>query len=398
VPNTTWFHAQARFARLTDAEDWKKVAAELARCAVADHRWFVACLGRCVRRRRRRKPIVCATSSRATVRRVIDKLKLLEAARKVLEIESRAIEAASQRLNGSMIEAVSLILGHPGKVIVTGLGKSGHVARKLAATLQSTGTPSVFLHPGEAAHGDLGICQNGDPIVMISKSGTTSELLGMVGPLRELNGPLIGILGNTESPLAAVMDVVLDGSVQREADPHGFTPTSSSVVALAMGHALAVALMEARGFSASDFSRLHSGGQLGRNLRQCVSDVMHRNNEVAWAGPHDPLKRVVIEMSRHPLGAACVVSTDHTLLGLITDGDVRRALEQHDDIRTLCAEDVMTRSPVTVSPSAMVHEALRLMEDRPSQISVLPVVDSSGSHCLGLVRLHDVYQAGSASE
>jgi arabinose-5-phosphate isomerase len=329
---------------------------------------------------------------------VTDKLKLLEAARRVLEIESRAIEAASLKLNGSMIEAVTLMLNHPGKVIVTGLGKSGHVGRKLAATLQSTGTPSVFLHPAEAAHGDLGICQNGDPVVMISKSGTTSELLGMLGPLREFNAPLIGILGNPASPLAAAMDVVLDASVQREADPYGFTPTSSSIVALAMGHALAVALMEARGFSAGDFSRLHGGGQLGRNLRQCVGDVMHRDGEVAWAAPDDPLKRVVIEMSRHPLGAACVVSEDHMLLGLITDGDVRRAFEQHDDIRTLRAENVMTKSPVTVSPSAMVHEALRLMEDRPSQISVLPVVETSGHRCLGLVRLHDVYQADQVRE
>jgi len=310
----------------------------------------------------------------------------------VLETEAQAIEAASARLNGNLITAVDLILRNPGKVIVSGLGKSGHVGRKLAATFQSTGTPSVFLHPAEAAHGDLGVCQNGDPVVMISKSGTTSELLDLLAPLRQLRSPLIGILGNASSPLASAMDVVLDASVQREADPHGFTPTSSSVVALAMGHALAVALMEARGFATADFSRLHAGGQLGRNLRLCVSDVMHTADEVAWATPIDPLKQVVIEMSRHPLGAACVVSADHKLLGLITDGDVRRALEQHDDIRTLHAEDVMTRSPVTVGPTAMVHDALRLMEDRPSQISVLPVVDPWEHRCLGLLRLHDLYR------
>ena len=322
---------------------------------------------------------------------MVDKLKLAEAARRVLELEAQAIEAASARLDGRFIEAVDLILSHPGKVIVSGLGKSGHVGRKLAATFQSTGTPSVFLHPTEAAHGDFGVCQNSDPVVMISKSGTTAELLNLVDPLRGLGSPLIGILGNSASPLAAAMDVVLDASVQREADPQSITPTSSSVVALAMGHALAVALMEARGFSAEHFSRLHAGGQLGRNLRLCVNDVMHRDAEVAWAAPTDSLKRVVIEMSRRPLGAACVVSAEFTLAGLITDGDVRRALEQHDDIRTLCAEDVMTRSPVTVSPAAPMHVALRLMEDRPSQISVLPVVDSAG-RCLGLVRLHDLYR------
>jgi arabinose-5-phosphate isomerase len=323
---------------------------------------------------------------------VLDKLKLLDSARKVLETEAQAITAASARLDGSLIQAVDLILSHQGKVIVSGLGKSGHVARKLAATFQSTGTPSVFLHPADAAHGDLGVCQTGDPVVMVSKSGTTSELLDMLAPLREFESPLIGILGNSASPLAEAMDVVLDASIQREADPHGFTPTSSAVVALALGHALAVTLMEARGFSADDFSRLHAGGQLGRNLRLSVSDLMHRGAEVAWAAPDDPLKRVVIEMSHHPLGAACVVAPDYTLVGLVTDGDVRRALEQHDDIRSLSAADIMTKSPVTVSPSVLVHDALRLMEDRPSQISVLPVTEPGGNRCLGLIRLHDIHR------
>jgi len=330
-------------------------------------------------------------AAQSTGSTAIDRLKLLDSARKVLESEAQAIQAASARLDGSLIGAIDLILQHPGKVIVSGLGKSGYVARKLAATFQSTGTPSVYLHPAEAAHGDLGICQMGDPVVMVSKSGTTSELIDLLAPLRAFRSPLIGILGNGASPLAEAMDVVLDASVQREADPHGFTPTSSSVVALAIGHALAVTLMEARGFSAEDFSRLHAGGQLGRNLRMCVNDVMHRSTEVAWAAPGDPLKRVVIEMSHHPLGAACVVAPDYALLGLITDGDVRRALEQQDDIRSLHAEDIMTHSPVTVSPTALVHDALRLMEDRPSQISVLPVVNDSGQRCLRLVRLHDLY-------
>jgi arabinose-5-phosphate isomerase len=323
---------------------------------------------------------------------VPDKNLLLAAARQAMATEAGAIEAASAKLDGNLLRAVDLILRHPGKVIISGLGKSGHIGRKLASTFQSTGTPSVFLHPSEAAHGDLGVCQSGDPVVMISKSGATVELMNLLPALRELGAPLIGILGNGASPLAAEMDVVLDASVQREADPHGFTPTASSVVALALGHALAVALMEARQFSAEHFSRLHAGGQLGRSLRVRVEDVMHTDCQVAWAKPGDPLKRVVIEMSRHPLGAACVVGGDGTLLGLITDGDVRRALEQHDDIRTLRAEDVMTRSPVTVAPMTLVHDALRLMEDRPSQISVLPVMAPGETRCLGLVRLHDLYR------
>jgi arabinose-5-phosphate isomerase len=309
-----------------------------------------------------------------------------------METEAHAILAACGRLGDNLVEAVGVILAHPGKVIVTGLGKSGHVGRKIAATLQSTGTPSVFLHSAEAAHGDLGLCQAGDPVVMISKSGATAEMLDLVDALRELRSPLIGILGNLASPLAGAMDVVLDASVQREADPQGFTPTASAAVALAVGHALAVALMEARGFSAEHFSRLHSGGQLGRNLRLRVKDVMHSGGEVAWVAPGDSLKQVVMEMSRHPLGAACVVSPDRTLVGLITDGDLRRALERHDDIRTLTASGVMTESPVTVEAEALVHEALRLMEDRPSQISVLPVAEPHYRRCLGLVRLHDLYQ------
>ncbi len=314
------------------------------------------------------------------------------AARMAMETEAHAILAASERLDKVLLEAVDLILVHPGKVIVTGLGKSGHVGRKIAATFQSTGTPSVFLHAAEAAHGDLGVCQTGDPVVMISKSGTTAEMLDLVAPLRELRSPLIGILGNVASPLAAAMDVVLDASVQREADPEGFTPTASAAVALAVGHAVAIALMEARGFSAGQFSRFHAGGQLGRNLRLRVQDVMHCGGEVGWVAPGDSLKQVVMEMSRHPLGAACVVSSEHALLGLITDGDLRRALETHDDIRALRVADVMTRSPITIGPEALVHDALRVMEDRPSQISVLPVTERHGGRCLGLVRLHDLYQ------
>jgi arabinose-5-phosphate isomerase len=315
----------------------------------------------------------------------------LAAARKVMETEAQAILAASLRLDGNLIAAVQLIIGHSGKLIVTGIGKSGHVARKIAATLQSTGTPAVFLHPTEAAHGDLGLCQPGDSVLMISKSGSTAELMDLVPGLREFRTAFVGILGNPSSPLAREMDVVLDGSVHREADPEGFTPTASSAVAMAMGHALAIALMQARGFTAEHFSRLHAGGQLGRNLRLRVGDAMHRGNEVAWVAPEDSLKHVVIAMSKRPLGAACVLSPAGTLTGLITDGDVRRALQAHDDIRTLRACDIMTKRPSTLSAEALLHDALAFMEDRPSQISVVPVV--AGEHrCLGLLRLHDIYQ------
>ena len=323
--------------------------------------------------------------------KVDQRTQWLAAARKAMETEAQAILTASGRLDQNLIRAVELILGHSGKLVVTGLGKSGHIARKIVATLQSTGTPAVFLHPTEAAHGDLGVCQAGDSVLMISKSGATAELLELLPPLREFKAAFIGILGNPSAPLAREMDVVLDASIAREADPEGFTPTASSAAALALGDALAIALMQARSFTAEDFSRLHAGGQLGRNLRIRAGDVMHRGDEVAWVKPEDSLKHVVIAMSQHPLGAACVVSPAGLLTGLITDGDVRRALQDHDDIRTLGAADVMTPRPSTLSPDTLLHEALAFMEDRPSQISVVPVVDDTGM-CLGLLRLHDIYQ------
>ena len=323
--------------------------------------------------------------------KVDQRAQWLAAARKAMETEAQAILAASGRLDQNLIRAVELILGHSGKLVVTGLGKSGHIARKIVATLQSTGTPAVFLHPTEAAHGDLGVCQAGDSVLMISKSGATAELLDLLPPLREFNAAFIGILGNPSAPLAREMDVVLDAGIAREADPEGFTPTASSAAALALGDALAIALMQARSFTAEDFSRLHAGGQLGRNLRIRAGDVMHRGDEVAWVKPEDSLKHVVIAMSQHPLGAACVVSSAGLLTGLITDGDVRRALQDHDDIRILRASDVMTPRPSTLSPDTLLHEALAFMEDRPSQISVAPVVDGAGM-CLGLLRLHDIYQ------
>jgi len=315
------------------------------------------------------------------------------AARRALQIEAEALSALASQSSGdtAIVQAVELIVGHKGKIVVTGVGKSGHVARQIAATFSSTGTPAVFLHPAEALHGDLGVCQSGDPVLMISKSGATVELLDLISPLRCFEAPLIGILGNPLSPLAREVDVVLNTQVQREADPQGFTPTASTIAALAMGHALAIGLMDAREFSTADFHRLHPSGHLGTRLGLRVRDVMHSGDEIASVRPADSLKNVVIELSARPLGAACVVSSDGSLAGLITDGDVRRALRQHDDIRTLSAQDVMTVRPIVVSPDAKIHKALQLMEDRPSQISVLPVVEDGTGTCIGLIRVHDIY-------
>jgi arabinose-5-phosphate isomerase len=314
----------------------------------------------------------------------------LAAARAAMEIEAASLSRAAGRLGGELIRAVDLILAHPGKVVVTGIGKSGHIARKIVATLCSTGTASVFLHPAEAVHGDLGIYTPGDPTVLISKNGASAELLALVPLLREFESPLIGILGNSASPLAAQLDVLLDASVEREADPYNLAPTASAVTALAMGDALAIALMRARNFTPEEFGRFHPGGQLGRNLRLRVRQAMHGGEEVASVAPDASLKDVIIAMTRRPLGAACVVAPGGALAGIVTDGDLRRTLTNHDDIRELRAEDAMTRTPVTIGPEATLAEALELMERRPSQISVLPVVDEAGL-ALGLLRIHDIY-------
>ena len=317
----------------------------------------------------------------------------IEIARATLFAEADAIRIAAERLDGKIAEAVDLIIASKGKVVVTGMGKSGHIGQKIAATLCSTGTPAVFLHAAEATHGDLGIYEPGDPSILISKSGATAELVHLIPVLRQFKTPLIGILGNLSSPIAQKVDVALDARVAREADPLNLAPTSSSTVALALGDALASALMHARRFSDVDFARFHPSGQLGRNLSLMVSDLMHTGTKVAWVGPSDSLRDVVIAMTQHPLGAACVIDSEKRLVGIITDGDLRRALQAHDDIRLLAATQIMTSHPITITPSMTLKEATQIMEDRPSQISVLPVV---GEHleCIGLLRVHDLYQPG----
>jgi arabinose-5-phosphate isomerase len=317
----------------------------------------------------------------------------LAAARAALQCEVECLQTAAGRLDHRLVRAVEIILDGPGKVVVSGLGKSGLVGQKIAATLCSTGTPSVFLHPADALHGDLGVYSPGDPTILISNSGATAELLRLMPLLRQFDSPLIGILGSLNSPMAGQVDVVLDGSVAREADPSNIAPTSSAVVAMALGDALASALIRARNFTLDDYARYHPAGQLGRNLLLTVRDVMHRDAAVGWIKSNDPMKQIVLAMTSHPLGAACVVSEDGRLEGLITEGDLRRALQAHDDIRPLKARDIMTVNPTTISPDARLREALHLMENRPSQISVLPVAEASG-RCLGLVRIHDIYHPG----
>jgi len=316
---------------------------------------------------------------------------MLPAARQLLDTEARAIARASERLGPAFERAVSFILDSSGKTVTTGIGKSGFVARKLAATLCATGTPAAFLHPAEAVHGDLGLVEPGDVVVLISKSGSTEELVRLLPRLQEAGVVRIGLLGNVESPLARGCDAVLDASVEHEGDPHNLVPAASAIVATALGDALAVALMQARQFSPEDFGVFHPGGQIGRNLRLRVRDAMH--SDVARVHAGEALRDVVIAMTKQPLGAACVVSPEGRMVGLITDGDLRRALERHDDIRGLTAADVMTARPLNIGPEALLREALLLMENRPRQLSVLPVV-GEGGEVMGLIRLHDVYRVG----
>ena len=318
----------------------------------------------------------------------------LESARALLRAESAALADLECRLDQSFEKAVA-ILAQPGrKVIVTGVGKSALIGQKISATLCSTGTPAVFLHATDAVHGDLGILQSGDPVIMLSRSGSTAELVALAPHFRALGSPLIAVVANPSSPLAAAADIVLDIGAHPEADPLGLVPTTSAMLTMAMGDALAVALMVQRGFKKEDFARFHPAGQLGRNLLLSVDEVMRPIEKCAAVKPDASLRDTVIAMTKFPLGAALLVAEDGTLAGILTDGDLRRALTKEGNLLAHKAVDFATTKPVRAHTGMSLGDAARLMEDRPSQISVLPVTDPKTNKCLGLVRIHDVYQAG----
>jgi len=318
----------------------------------------------------------------------------LEAARALLKAESSALADLERRLGPGFERAVDLVATTKGKVVVTGVGKSALIGQKIAATLCSTGTPAVFLHATDAVHGDLGILQPGDPVLLLSRSGTTAELVGLLPILRGFGSPLIALVGNVNSPLAVQADLVLDIGAHPEADPLGLVPTTSALLTLAMGDALAIALMARRDFKKEDFARFHPAGQLGRNLLLSVGEVMRPLEKCAAVAPTATLRETVIAMTKFPLGAALIVAADGTLAGIITDGDLRRALTKDGDILSRPVTDFATAKPVRAHPVQSLGDAARLMEDRPSQISVLPVTDATSNRCLGLIRIHDVYQAG----
>lgn len=316
---------------------------------------------------------------------------LKSVAKNVLVGEGEQLINAADRISDKMEIACDIITNHNGKIVISGMGKSGLIAQKIAATLCSIGNEAVFLHPAEAVHGDLGIYAPGDPTILISKSGATDEIVRLIPILKEFNSPLIGILGNMNSILSNEMDLVLDASVSKEVDPLGIVPTSSTTLTLAIGDALAAVLMANKNFKREDFAKLHPAGDLGRRLKLKVKDIMQPIDKVATVDSNDDLRNTVIKMTEKPQGAALVLNNEKILMGIITEGDLRRSLANEIDIDNCKANEVMSVNPITIKVDSSLSEVISLMENRESQISVLPVVDQSNI-CLGLIRIHDIYQ------
>jgi arabinose-5-phosphate isomerase len=314
----------------------------------------------------------------------------LELARRVLSIEADAVRALIDRLDERFLAAVSLILGRRGRVVVSGIGKSGHIARKVASTLASTGTPAYFVHPAEASHGDLGMVQAEDIFIGISHSGESEELLAIIPLIKRQGAKLIALTGNSQSTLAREADVHLDAGVAQEACPLNLAPTASTTAALALGDALAVALLDARGFSADDFARSHPGGNLGRRLLTHVADVMRRGAEVPSVADTATLRQAVLEMSRGRMGMTAVVDSSERLRGIFTDGDLRRALDKVTDFSAAMVVDVMTPAPRAIRPEALAVEAVQLMERH--KVNQLLVVDDQ-ERVIGALNMHDLFRA-----
>jgi len=311
--------------------------------------------------------------------------------RRVFEIERDGLSAVAARIDGAFSAACRAILACHGRVVCSGMGKSGHVARKIAATLASTGTPAFYVHPGEAAHGDLGMVTDADIVLALSYSGESDELLTLLPALKRQGNAIIAMTGRDTSTLAREADIHLDVSVPAEACPLALAPTSSTTAALAMGDALAVALLEARGFTADDFARSHPAGALGRRLLLHITDVMHAGDDVPRVGPEASISEALVEMSRKRLGMTAVVDDEGRLLGLYTDGDLRRSLDDDAvDLRSTRIETVMTRAPRTIDADALAAEAAQLMETH--KINALLVLDAE-RRVVGALNIHDLLRA-----
>lgn len=319
------------------------------------------------------------------------KKPFISAALNAINIELKAVEALTDRVDDSFVKACEVIMACKGRVVVTGMGKSGHIGHKIAATLASTGTPSFFVHPGEASHGDLGMITSQDVVLAISNSGNTGEVLTILPLIKRMGSPLISMTGNPDSTLAREAEANLDVSVEMEACPLGLAPTSSTTATLVMGDALAVALLEARGFSAEDFAFSHPGGALGRRLLLRVSDIMHTDDRIPRVQENTPLAGALLEISLKGLGMTTVVNDEGKLVGIFTDGDLRRTLDRSIDIQKTLIRDVMTRNSRVIHDDQLAAEALHVMEEL--KINALPVLNRN-EELIGAINMHDLLRAG----
>jgi arabinose-5-phosphate isomerase len=316
---------------------------------------------------------------------------ILEMARRVLKIEADAVAALIPRLDEHFVRAVELLVECRGRVVLTGMGKSGFIAKKIAATLTSTGTPALYLHPAEGLHGDLGVIVQGDVVVAVSNSGGTAEIIEILPALKRFGVTLISLVGNLQSPLAKESDVALDVGVDEEACPLNLAPTASTTAALAMGDALAVAVLEKRGFKAEDFAVLHPRGRLGRRLLLRVRDLMHVGPEMPVVSEEALMREAILEISMKRLGMTTVVDNEGRLIGIVTDGDLRRGLEKHPDLLDRPAKECMTRYPKIIERNELAARAVQVMEQH--KITSLLIVDAQGRPD-GVIHLHDLLQVG----
>ena len=316
----------------------------------------------------------------------------LELARGVLDIEADAVRALKGRLGEAFLAAHRIMLQTKGRVVVTGMGKSGHIGRKIASTLASTGTPAFFMHPGEASHGDLGMITADDVVIAISYSGESDEIQKVLPLIKRRGAKVIAITGRAGSTLAMEADVHLDAGVEKEACPLNLAPTASTTATLALGDALAVALLDARGFRSDDFAMHHPGGTLGRRLLVHVADIMRKGDQLPKNAPGAMLPQVILEMSKKGIGMTCIVDGEDRLLGIYTDGDLRRTMEKHDVIKGLAVAEVMTRSPKTIAPEKLAAEAAAMMQT--GKVGGRIVVTTPEGRLLGVVTFNDLLAAG----
>ncbi|HEY2627508.1 MAG TPA: KpsF/GutQ family sugar-phosphate isomerase [Usitatibacter sp.] len=321
-----------------------------------------------------------------------DAQRFLALAREVLDIEADAVRGLKSRLGAEFLEAHRLMLGTKGRVVVTGMGKSGHIGRKIASTLASTGTPAFFMHPGEASHGDLGMITGDDVVLAISYSGESDEIAKILPLIKRRGTKVVAITGRAQSTLATEADVHLDAAVDKEACPLNLAPTASTTATLAMGDALAIALLEARGFGSDDFALHHPGGTLGRRLLVHVSDIMRKGEDLPKNSPDALLPEVILMMSRKGIGMTCIVDGSGKLLGIYTDGDLRRTLEKHDMIKQVRVGDVMTKHPKAIAAERLAAEAAAMMQS--GKIGGRLVVTSPDNTLLGVVTFNDLLAAG----